>query len=116
MILELLWKQGELSVREVCDALQHRSHRISFNATMTILNRLVEKRVLLKKRSIQEGVFVYTPKMDRSSFFARVRRDVLRNVVADRDLFSAAAFAEAVDDLSPKDREALRKILERREL
>ncbi len=111
MILETLWARSAASVRDVQSALRRQGHRLSFNAAMTILNRLVEKGVLSKQK--KNGVFAYSPLVRRSTFLGKLQRDILRVVVADRELFSAAAFVDALDDLSSKDRVALRKILER---
>lgn len=116
-ILEILWKREALSVRDVADRLASSGHVLSFNATMTILNRLVAKRVLVKKRKrTSEGrdVFLYTPQNDRATFLKRICHDLFAKVFRDERLFSAAGFAEAIETLPQKDRTELAKMLSKR--
>lgn len=111
MMLETLWSRPAASVRDVQSALRRKGHQLSFNATMTILNRLVEKGVVRKQK--KNGIFAYSPHAARAAFLGKLQRDILRMVIADRELFSTAAFVDAMDDLSSKDRAALKKILDR---
>lgn len=116
-ILEILWKQKPLSVRDVAGRLRAAGHTLSFNATMTILNRLVAKRVLVKQRSrSNEGrdVFLYAPCSDRAAFLKRICHDFFAKVFRDDRLFSAAGFVEAIETLPPKEREELAKMLSKR--
>jgi len=116
-ILEILWKQKPLSVRDVAARLRASGHELSFNATMTIMNRLVAKRVLVKERSrSHEGrdVFLYVPQNDRATFLKRICHDFFAKVFRDNRLFSAAGFAEAIETLPEKEREELAKMLSKR--
>lgn len=112
MILGILWEGTPLPVRDVQRELKRHKHAVSFNATMTVLNRLVEKGMVKKHKS--GGVFLYAPILERAVFLDAARRDILRSMVRDRELFSAAAFVDVLEDLSAKDRAALMKILGKR--
>lgn len=115
-MLELLWKTPPLSVNQVREWLLRSGHAISFNATMTILNRMVEKGVLAKRKRKMKGGkmrFVYIPTADRPTFLQWISREVFRRCFADAELFSAAGFTDALDTLSKKDRDMLKRFLER---
>lgn len=112
LLMEILWKKGPMSVRSVVRELNHRGRRLSFNATMTILNRLVEKGVLVKQKERRnQGVTVYAPRTDRLRFRERMSREVFRRFFSDREFFSVAGFTDAIDHLSAKDRAQIRKLL-----
>lgn len=113
-IAEILWKQGSLSVRDVCDALSDNGRELSFNATMTIMNRMVEKRILAKKKERGQGSFVYSPRTDRRTFLQRIAKEVFRRVLSDPELFTAAGFADALTALPKGEQQEIRRLLERK--
>lgn len=116
-ILDILWENGSLSVRDVVTQLRTKNHPLSFNAAMTILNRLVAKGILRKERSQSaesREVFLYSARESRTPFLKRVCHDVFSKVFRDDALFSAAGFAEAIDHLPAKERTALKKLLSKR--
>lgn len=113
-MLELLWKKPNLSVGEVRLRMSANGHAMSFNATMTILNRLVEKGVLKKKK--QRGVsskllFVYVPVADRNAFMHWISKEIFQKFFRDPELFSAAGFVDAVETLPPQERARIKRYL-----
>lgn len=117
-ILHILWKHGSLSVRDVVTKLRAQNHPLSFNAAMTILNRLVAKGILhkeLKQSAEGRDVFLYAAREGRAPFLKRMCHDVLSKVFRDDALFSAAGFAEAIDHLPRKEREAITKLLRKQQ-
>lgn len=111
-IVELLWKRGKLSVRDVCEMLRSNSHPLSFNATMTILNRLVEKGMLKKERSDHgRGIFLYSTRSDRATFLKRMWQEIVRRIFIDAEPFNAAGFVDALETLPKKERQELTKLL-----
>jgi len=104
-ILEQLWKQSPASVRQVRDRLAANHRDLSFNAVMTIMNRLVEKGILDKKEA--DNTYQYSPTYQRSDFSRLVAKDILSAVLRDATLFSAASLTDLADDL---DKETLRRL------
>lgn len=107
-VMEVIWERGDLSVRIVCDILCVKKS-YSFNTIMTIMNRLVEKRLLKKTR--QGSSFTYRAAVEKDTFLQDVTRSVVSALVTDGSLFQVAAFAEALQGCSDEDKEKLRKII-----
>ncbi len=115
-IVTILWERGPLTVRDVLTELKEQNHPLSFNATMTILNRLVEKDVLSKQHSGRgRGVFRYAPVADRATFLERMTKEMFRRVFRDDELFSVAGFADAIDELPDEERKKLTQLLRKKQ-
>ncbi len=108
-IMETLWDRGDRSVRDVRDSLKGKKP-YSFNTIMTVMNRLVEKK-LLAKRTVG-GAFVYRTLVTRDSFMHDVTKSIVRALVRDGSLFQVAAFVEAINECSEDDRKLLKKIVD----
>ena len=67
-IMDVVWKAGDATVRDVVEILQKRRD-IAYTTVMTVMNRLVEKRVLTRKE--RSSAFTYTAAQKRESFFSR---------------------------------------------
>jgi len=104
-ILETLWRQGLCTVRQVRDHMAVEGRDISFNAVMTIMNRLVVKGLLTKKA--RAHLYCYEPVQTREEFSRAVAKDILSAVLKDSTLFSAAGIVELADEL---DRETLKRL------
>lgn len=65
-IMEVLWKHGESSVKDILDTLPA-GRNISYSAVITVTNRMT-KKALLQKRKVGKAYF-YTPIYDREKFF-----------------------------------------------
>lgn len=107
-VMEVIWECGDVSVRIVCDILCAKKS-YSFNTIMTIMNRLVEKRLLKKTR--KGSSFTYLAAVQKDVFLQDVTRSVVSALVNDGSLFQVAAFGEALQGCSDEDKEKLRKII-----
>ena len=107
-VMEEIWTQGDISVRQVCDSLCKKKS-YSFNTIMTIMNRLVDKGLLKKQR--KGSMFMYRAAVERMDFLQEVTKSVVGALVSDGSLFQVAAFAEALQECSAEDKETLRKII-----
>lgn len=72
-IMELLWKEGELSVAQTQYLLRRR--QLAYTTVMTIMKRLWEKG-LLRRRS-EGGAYFYSPSLGRDELLSTVARDVV---------------------------------------
>jgi len=54
--MDVLWAQGESSVRDVADQLEH---PLAYTTVMTTLDRLFKKGILARRKA--ERAFVYSP-------------------------------------------------------
>lgn len=108
-ILEVLWSAGPSTTRDLVQAI-YRRHNPSLHATInSLLDRLLEKGHILRDGSA--FAHRYSPAITREKFVA----DNLQQL-ADRHFDGAVAplLLALVDKISikPKDRQALRKIIE----
>lgn len=74
-IMEVLWRLGEASVREVQEAI-HERKRPAYTTVQTIFTRLEEKKAVRRTRKIGNA-FLYEPVMSRQSAYRRIVDDVL---------------------------------------
>lgn len=74
-IMEILWKRGELSVREVQEAI-HERKRPAYTTVQTIFSRLEEKQAVRRTRKIGNA-FLFEPVMTRTSVYRRIIDDFL---------------------------------------
>lgn len=100
-IMEVLWKRGESSVKDILDAFPA-DKNISYSAVITVTNRMTKKG-LLKKRKVGKAYF-YNPVYDREQFFEIVSKKVVEGISG----FSLkAAMVHFVDYMSHMDQEKI---------
>ena len=74
-IMEILWEQGESSVREVQEAV-HERKRPAYTTVQTIFARLEEKKAVRRTRKIGNA-FLFEPLLTRRSVYRRLIDDFL---------------------------------------
>ena len=109
-ILEVLWERGPSTAREVHQAL---GRDRSYKTVLTVLNRLVEKGVLRRRR--RERAYVYLPRESREELLARVTRSVTRGLVEDFGDLAVVHFVQALREASPEALRLLRQLLQEEE-
>jgi len=111
-ILEIVWKKDQLAVRQVLlDLNQTRSNsdKLAYTTVMTIMKRLVDKSVLVRKKSGRS--FLYTAKKAKPQFVKLVVKQTIQSLVDRFGEPAIAAFVDEVDHLSPAERHELVKKL-----
>ena len=74
-ILELYWKLGTASVREVLDSLPQ-DERVAYTTVQTLVYRLEEKGALKKVKKIGNAQ-LFQPTLDQRQYRSRLVRDLL---------------------------------------
>ena len=74
-IMEILWKLGEASVRDVQDAIQER-RRPAYTTVQTIFSRLEEKEAIRRTRKIGNAL-LFEPLIAREPVYRRLIDDFL---------------------------------------
>lgn len=97
-IMEALWELGEASIQDVCDGL---GSRHKYKTVMTVMNRLVQKRVLARRKDSK--AFVYTPLQRRDEFIQSVSKSIIGSLIGDFGQAAIAQFVDAVDELGPEE-------------
>jgi predicted transcriptional regulator len=108
-IMEAVWRLGDASVQEVCDALgpEH-----NYKTVLTVMNRLVEKRLLARHRVSK--AFLYSAPESRQEFLDRVSRTVATGLVRDFGASAIAQFVDVVGEVAPGELAALEEMVHRR--
>ena len=75
-IMDILWRLGEASVREVCDALAEKK-RPAYTTVQTIVQRLEQKGAVKRTRKIGNAL-MFAPSVTRKSAYRRVVDDLLQ--------------------------------------
>lgn len=108
-VMDAVWDGGETTVRSVRDALGKKK-TYSFNTIMTVMNRLVEKKLLAKRQL--DGSFSYRAAVGREEFSREVTKSVVSALVSDGSLFQVAAFVEAMKECSEEDLRELKRVID----
>lgn len=93
-ILEVVWETGPTTVKAVTEVLGSEAH---VKTTMTVINRMVEKGLLRRKR--HGRAFIYTAVTDRETFMMSVATRVIDGLIRD---FGRPALAHLVDSADPQ--------------
>lgn len=110
-IMEAVWSLGEARVADVCDWL---GGAANYKTVMTVMNRLVDKRLLVRER--QSRAFVYTAIESRDAFCRLVSRRVAEGLVRDFGDLAVAQFVDALDSVDPALMAQLEKLVSDRAL
>jgi predicted transcriptional regulator len=107
-VLKVLWREGELSAREVHEGLPD-ALEWAYSTTRTTVDRMAAKG-LLAKRSFH-GIYLYEQRISRPEGLAGVVRDLAERVLETDYAPVVSLFAEA-NDLSPEEVDELERLLE----
>jgi predicted transcriptional regulator len=95
-IMEAVWSLGQGTVQDVCDQMGDAFH---YKTVMTVMNRLVDKRVLARRRLTR--AYVYAASEPREQFLERVSRNVVEGLLQDFGSLAVAQFVDALDAVDP---------------
>jgi predicted transcriptional regulator len=105
-----VWRNDEVTVRDVLEALNRGSKQRAYTTVMTIMTRLDEKGLLERRR--QGRADVYKARLGREEYLAARAEARVDELVADYGDVALAHFARQLDTLDPRRRAALRKLAE----
>lgn len=102
-IMELLWIQSEYSAKEMQQALSN-DNPISFNAVMTVMNRLVEKGYLKKqKKGTGRGrVSVFSPVQEKDQFISAQTKTITHGLVSEFGEYVVTHMLDAMEQVDPE--------------
>ncbi|WP_456401327.1 BlaI/MecI/CopY family transcriptional regulator [Persephonella sp.] len=106
-IMDVLWKIGNGTVREVREELKE---DLAHTTVMTILDRLYKKGLL--KRTKEGKSYRYYPLIQKKEFEKKVAEKVITDIIRSQPDTALAAFEGAIDTLSPEEIKKLKKLLE----
>lgn len=94
-IMEAMWRLKEATVQEVCNHLGD----VNYKTISTVMNRLVEKGVLLCNR--QERAFVYQPATGREAFLSDIFHRLVYGLLDDFGKSALDQIVETAGEVDP---------------
>lgn len=101
-IMNAVWSLDEPTVQDVVGRL---GKRANYKTVMTVMNRLVAKGILARRKVSR--AFVYVPRFTHEEMLERLSRQVLDGLIAD---FGPAVIAQFVDAVAERDRARLAEL------
>ncbi|MBS2967686.1 BlaI/MecI/CopY family transcriptional regulator [Metabacillus sp. KIGAM252] len=103
-IMDILWCREEMSIKGVQEQLE-KEKPISFNTVMTVMKRLQEKEVLIKRT--EKRTSFYRPAMTREHFLQTQSRELTHDLL---DEFGPLAVSHMLDALDEADQELISRL------
>ena len=111
-IMDTVWDRGEVTVRDVLEAINDRAERErAYNTVMTVMTRLCTKGVLRRERRGRRDHYV--PTLSREQYRDARAESQVETLVEQYGDLALAHFAAHVDRLDPGRREQLRRLAAR---
>ena len=112
IIMELVWEEGEVTVREVHTVL-HESRGVAYTTVMTVMSRLADKGVL--KRHKVRAAFVYKPTHSKQDFTEGLLGSVFSSLIKDFGKPAVTQFLEVMEEQDPDRIEELARLIKERQ-
>ncbi|MGG2197352.1 MULTISPECIES: BlaI/MecI/CopY family transcriptional regulator [Paenibacillus] len=104
-VLDILWTHPNQSIKEVQKKLEQQDEHLNFNTVMTVMNRLVDKGVLMKKQAGRASV--YEPVHSKEHFLDIQSREIAHELLED---FGPLVVNHMLDALEEADAEMIEKL------
>jgi predicted transcriptional regulator len=109
-LMEAVWALKQASVQEVID---HLGGELNYKTTMTVLNRLVDKGLLARRKSGR--AFIYSATVSRQALLAGVVDQMVRGMFdADFRQIALIQMIETVEDLDPQLLDDIGRLIQQR--
>ncbi|HZQ06834.1 MAG TPA: BlaI/MecI/CopY family transcriptional regulator [Anaerolineae bacterium] len=108
-IMEIVWKRETVTVQEACDRM---GKGANYKTVMTVMNRLVEKGYLERKKVSR--AFVYTAKLKREEFLQKASHQIVTGLVSDFGELALAQFVDVLDAIDPDGLSTLERMIRER--
>lgn len=109
-IMEIVWASKDpITVREVFETIS-KKRKIAYTTVMTIMNRLVDKKLL--KRIPYGKAYLYQAAYSKDKFLTKISRQIIKNFVSNFGDAAIARFVQEVDKIPANKRRKLLKLLE----
>ncbi len=112
-IMDALWHKGGVTGRAVYREVL-RSKKVAYTTVLTVLERLVNKGLVRKKKG-EEG-YVFSALYSREEFERMVSREVLKGVLELSQTTAIVNFVDLLAEEDPEELERLRRLVEEKSL
>lgn len=111
-ILRIVWTIGRAATAREIHAIVVQAHAVSPLTTITVLNRLVAKRVLARTR--QHDHYHYAARLDEAEFMVHASRRVVEGILSFGPDAVAASFVDVLAEQDPAQLEDLARLVRRK--
>ncbi len=111
-VLRAVWAIGRPATARDVHVRVVRAHQVSPLTTITVLNRLVAKRVLTRTRT--DDRLHYAARLDEAAFMAHASRRVMEGIVSFGPDAVAASLVDVLAERDPKQLEELARLVRRK--
>ncbi len=109
-ILKILWRDGELTGREVRDRLAE-VRDLAYTSVMTVMGIMEDKGYVKRKKSGK--TFIYSPRVTEAATKKRMLRDVVDRVYEGSTMSVVVNLLES-SDIDPDELKQLRALIKRK--
>ena len=109
-VMDIIWECKTCSVSDVALKLRRKKHILAYTTVATILQRLFEKGLLVKKS--QGKSYIYSPKVTKEIYSKNIIKSYLNKFLDTFGDVAIASFAKSVETLPGKKRKYLLKLLQ----
>jgi predicted transcriptional regulator len=107
--MEILWKRGESSVRDVHSALAS-TPPVAYTTVMTVMSRLAERKLLRRRRA--GSLYLYRPAETRDESAGHAIESILGRLGRAIGTPVLSRFVDALHSRSPEKLDELAKLVE----
>lgn len=107
-----VWSLGEPSPARIVHEVVSRTHSVAPLTVITVLNKLVVKRLLVRKT--QGGLLHYEAVMSHDEFMAHASRRVVEGILSFGPQAVAASLVDVLAEQDPEQLEDLARLIRRR--
>jgi predicted transcriptional regulator len=108
-IMDILWSCVRCSVQEVVKKLQLK-RPIAYTTVATVLNRLFEKKIVLK--TAEKNFHYYSPRISKNEYSSSVVTKFMDDFMHSFGDAAIPSFAGGLNNLNQQDKQKLIKLLE----
>ncbi len=108
-LMREVWTLGRPATAREIHARLIRSHRVSPLTTITVLNRLAQKRIL--RRTNQDDLLHYEARMSEAEFMTHASRRVVAGILSFGPDAVAASFVDVLAERDPEQLDELARLI-----
>lgn len=108
-IMDILWKRGSGSVREVLLELS-KKRACAYTTVMTVMSRLHEKG-FLSRFANESGGYTYAPREKKERFLAAASRTLIQSIIKEFGPVAVAQFMDIMKEGDKKQKDEWRRAL-----
>jgi BlaI family transcriptional regulator, penicillinase repressor len=109
-VLEVLWQDGESTVRQVAERLRAQGADVAYTTVLTLMTRLARRGLLVRRRHGRADL--YRVAVERDQLGAALLREAVGRLLEAHGEAALAAFADRLREGDPAQLARLRALLE----